>query len=144
MDASKRIDKEIAENPDWRGQTLANIRRIVLAADGEIIEEWKWMGTSCWSHDGLICAVDVLKDAVKVIFFKGANLPDPATLFNAELDGIARRAIKLSEGDVVDERALTTLIEAAVVLNVKTKAETPVGPKTKSRSAMIASKRKRP
>ncbi len=115
--ASRRIDQAIAGLADWRGQTLAAVRRIVHEADPEVTEEWKWMGTPVWSHAGNVCAADAHTNMVKMIFFKGARLPDPHGLFNAELGGTTRRAIKFFAGDRIDERALKTLIRAGVALN---------------------------
>jgi hypothetical protein len=117
-DATKQIDKEIAGLPDWRGHTLAAIRRIIHQADPEIVEEWKWMGTATFSHDGLVCAADAHTKVVKMIFFKGASVADPAGLFNAELAGSTRRAIKFAEGDRIDERALQKLVRDGVALNL--------------------------
>src|SRR6202046_2075013 len=119
MNASERIDKQIADLADWRGKTLANLRKIIHAADPEIIEEWKWMGSPCWSHGGLIFVGKAHKDKGKLTFPQGASLPDPDKLFNAGLDGNRWRAIDLSQGDRVNESALKNLIRAAVALNVK-------------------------
>jgi hypothetical protein len=120
---SERIDERIAELDDWRGETLAEVRRIVRAADPEIVEEWKWAkatspGVPVWSRDGGICTGETYKSVVKLTFFKGASLEDPAGLFNSSLDGKVRRAIDIREGEQVDEPALTELVRAAVALNV--------------------------
>jgi len=115
--ASRRIDRAIAELADWRGETLAAIRKIVHDADPDVTEEWKWMGTPVWCHDGNVCAADAHNEMVKMIFFKGARLPDPGGLFNAELGGTTRRAIKLFAGDRIDARALKQLVRAGVELN---------------------------
>src|SRR5579863_7349073 len=132
MNPSERIDKYIADFADWRGKMLANIRKLIHDADPEIIEEWKWMGSPCWSHDGLICVGNGHKDKVKVTFDQGASLPDPDKLFNNGLDGSRWRAIDLYEGDKVNERALKSLIRAAVAHNLaRQKAKTP--PARKSR-----------
>ena len=115
--ASERIDKRIAELGDWRGQTLDRMRRLIHEADPDVVEEWKWMGTPVWSHDGIICTGESYKAKVKLTFAKGASLEDPARLFNASLDGNVRRAIDIAEGEDVDAGAFKTLIQAAVVLN---------------------------
>ena len=117
MTPSERIDRLIAEITDWRGKTFAGIRKIILEADPEIIEEWKWMGSPVWSRAGIIAVANAHKEKVKITFAHGASLPDPDKLFNAGLEGNARRAIDLFEGDEVDERALKTLIRAAVDYN---------------------------
>jgi hypothetical protein len=117
MNPSKLIDKRIADLADWRGKMLANIRKVIHEADPEVIEEWKWMGSPCWSHDGLICVANAHKEKVKVTFAQGASLPDPDKLFNNGLDGNRWRAIDLYEGDKVNEGALKKLIRAAVAHN---------------------------
>ena len=117
MNPSDRIDELIAKTTDWRGKTLANIRKSILAADGEIIEEWKWMGSPVWSHDGIIAVATVLKEKVKLTFCNGAKLPDPDKLFNAGLTGNAWRAIDSFEGDKINDRALKNLIRAAIDFN---------------------------
>jgi hypothetical protein len=117
MNPSERIDQLIAGLTDWRGKTLASIRKIILKADREIIEEWKWMGSPVWSHDGMIAVGNAHKDKVKLTFSHGASLPDPDKLFNAGLGGNAWRAIDLFEGDKINERALRDLIRAAVDYN---------------------------
>src|SRR6202007_561934 len=106
MDASEQIDRLIAKTADWRGQTLARVRKTILAADREIIEEWKWMGSPVWSRDGMIAVGNAHKDKVKLTFSHGAELPDPDKLFNAGLEGGAWRAIDWFEGDAINERAL--------------------------------------
>jgi hypothetical protein len=121
--ASARIDEKIKELGDWRGKLLAKVREIIHEADPEIIEEWKWMGSPCWSHDGLICVGNAHKDKVKLTFSQGASLPDPDQLFNAGFDGNRWRAIDLYEGDSIHERALKNLIRAAVALNLKSKSK---------------------
>lgn len=115
--ASQLIDERIEELGDWRGQMLAKVRSLIQEADPEIMEEWKWRGTPVWSHDGMICTGETYKSAVKITFAKGASLEDPARLFNASLDGNARRAIDIHEGDEVDEEAFKQLIRAAIALN---------------------------
>jgi hypothetical protein len=125
MNPSERIDQLIAGLPDWRGKTLARIRKIILESDREIIEEWKWMGSPVWSRDGMIAVGNAHKDKVKLTFSHGASLPDPDKIFNAGLEGKVWRAIDLFEGDKVNERALKALIRAAIVhnqLKLKTKA----------------------
>jgi hypothetical protein len=115
--ASRLIDKRIKSLAGWRGETLARMRGLILAADPGIIEEWKWMGTPVWSCNGIICTGESYKAAVKLTFAKGASLPDPAGLFNASLEGNARRAIDIKEGETVDAQAFKTLIRAAIALN---------------------------
>jgi hypothetical protein len=117
MKPSELIDKKIAGLADWRGKMLANLRKIILDADPEIIEEWKWMGSPCWYHDGLILVANAHKDKVKLTFAQGASLPDPHKLFNAGLEVNRWRAIDLYEGDRVSERALKNLIRAAAAYN---------------------------
>jgi hypothetical protein len=120
--ASASIDAKIDSLGDWRGETLARVRAVVLAADPEIVEEWKWVkatnpGTPVWSHTGIICTGEIYKNAVKMTFAKGASLPDPSRLFNASLDGNVRRAIDFHKGEKIDEKALKALVRAAVALN---------------------------
>jgi len=125
MNASERIDELIAGLTDWRGKTLTNIRKSILAADREIIEEWKWMGSPVWSRDGIIAVGNAHKDKVKLTFAHGAQLPDPDKIFNAGLGGNAWRAIDLFVGDKIDERGLKNLVRAAIEYNqmkVKKKA----------------------
>src|SRR5262245_205772 len=117
MNASERIDQLIAEIPDWRGKTFAAVRKAILAADGEIIEECKWMGSPVWSRDGIIAVANAHKGKVKLTFDHGARLSDPDKLFNAGLEGNQRRAIDFFEGDKVNERALKALVRAAVEYN---------------------------
>ena len=119
--ASSFIDDRINELGDWRGKMLAKVRKIIHAADPEIVEEWKWMGTPVWSHGGIVCTGETYKSVVKMTFAKGASLSDPAGLFNSSLDGNVRRAIDIREGDKVDVTALRDLIRAAVALNLETK-----------------------
>src|SRR6202047_2224256 len=114
MNPSERIDELIEGLTDWRGKTLASLRKIILAADPEIIEEWKWMGSPVWSRDGMIAVGNAHKDKVKLTFSNGARLPDPDKLFNAGLEGNKWRAIDLFEGDKIHERALTNLVGSAV------------------------------
>jgi hypothetical protein len=115
--ASALIDEMIAELTDWRGKTLASVRKSILEADPEIIEEWKWMGSPVWSRDGMIAVGNAHKDKVKLTFSHGAKLPDPDKLFNAGLGGNAWRAIDLFEGDKLNQRALKNLVRAAIAYN---------------------------
>ncbi|GAA0834903.1 DUF1801 domain-containing protein [Cupriavidus pauculus] len=115
--ASQLIDEKIAAMTDWRGAMLGRLRAIVKAADPEVIEELKWRGVPTWSDNGILCTGETYKTAVKMTFAKGASLPDTAGLFNASLEGNTRRAIDFHEGDKIDEKALRTLIQAAVALN---------------------------
>jgi hypothetical protein len=115
--ASRLISKRIAELGDWRGETLARMRGLIKAADPEVVEEWKWMGTPVWAHDGGICTGESYKSIVKLTFHKGAFLKDPAKLFNSSLEGNMRRAIDIHEGEEVDAKAFKALIRAAVALN---------------------------
>jgi len=115
--ASKLISERIAELGDWRGETLARMRGLIKEADPDVVEEWKWMGTPIWSHDGGICTGESYKSIVKLTFFKGASLKDPAKLFNSSLEGNTRRAIDIHEGEEVDAKAFKALIRAAVALN---------------------------
>src|SRR5258706_11331513 len=117
MTPSERIDQLTAELTDWRGKAFATVRKTILEVDGEIIEEWKWMGSPVWSRDGMIAVANAHKGKVKLTFAHGASLPDPDKLFNAGLDGNMRRAIDYLEGDKVDERALKTLVRAAIDYN---------------------------
>jgi hypothetical protein len=121
--ASRLIDEKIRELGDWRGKTLGRVREIVHEADPEIVEEWKWMGTPTWCHGGIVCTGETYKSVVKMTFAKGAALQDPAGLFNSSLDGNARRAIDIHEGEKVDEADLKDLIRAAVALNLEGKGK---------------------
>ena len=115
--ASKLIDNRIVELGGWRGETLSRMRKLIKEADSDVVEEWKWMGTPVWSHDGIICTGESYKSVVKLTFAKGASLPDPSGLFNSSLEGKVRRAIDMHEGDKIDEKAFKALIRAAVALN---------------------------
>jgi hypothetical protein len=115
--ASELISKRIAELGDWRGETLSRMRELIKEADPDVVEEWKWMGTPIWSHGGIICTGETYKNVVKLTFLKGASLKDPARLFNASLDGNARRAIDIHEGAQVDGSAFKALVRQAVALN---------------------------
>ena len=121
--ASELIDARIATLGDWRGVKLAQVRALIHAADPDVLEEWKWRGVPVWSHGGQICTGESYKAAVKLTFLKGASVPDPSGLFNASLDGNARRAIDLHEGDVIDQAAFTALIRATVAVNLAKKTE---------------------
>lgn len=118
---SALIDARITELGDWRGQMLARVRAVIKSADPEVIETWKWRGVPVWEHDGMICTGETYKQVVKLTFHRGAALPDPHNLFNASLDGNARRAIDIRDGEVLNETALKQLISAAVELNVSKK-----------------------
>ena len=121
-DASAHIDARIAELDDWRGKTLAHVRSIILAAEPEVVEEWKW-GVPVWSHAGIICTGEAYKKHVKLTFANGAAIADPKGLFNSSLEGNVRRAIDIQEGETIDEKALGTLIRAAAAHNTKKKTK---------------------
>ena len=121
--ASASIDAKIEELGDWRGKTLAKVRAIIHAADPEIVEEWKWMGTPVFSHGGIVCTGETYKKVVKMTFAKGAVLKDPAGLFNSSLEGNVRRAIDIHEGETINEAALKDLIRAAVEVNLLFKSK---------------------
>jgi hypothetical protein len=120
--ASELISNRIAELGDWRGETLGKMRKLIKEADPDVVEEWKWMGTPVWSHDGIVCTGETYKSVVKLTFAKGASLEDPAHLFNSSLDGNVRRAIDIHEGEDVDEPAFKALFRQAVALNSSGKA----------------------
>jgi hypothetical protein len=127
--ASALIDRRVEELGDWRGETLARVRRLIREADPEIVEEWKWVksgrgGTPTWSHNGIVCTGETYKSVVKMTFAKGASLNDPSRLFNSSLDGKVRRAIDIHEDDHIDETALKRLIGEAVALNLHGKKTT--------------------
>ncbi len=115
--ASALISERIVELGDWRGETLGRMRKLIQEADPDVVEEWKWMGTPVWSHDGIICTGESYKNVVKLTFHKGASLEDTARLFNSSLDGNVRRAIDIHEGEEVDEAAFKALVRQAVALN---------------------------
>jgi hypothetical protein len=126
--ASDLISRRIAELGDWRGKTLSRMRKLIQAADPDVVEEWKWVkptnpGTPVWSHDGIICTGESYKSVVKLTFVKGASLKDPARLFNSSLDGNVRRAIDIREGEDVDESAFKALVRQAVALNGSRKSK---------------------
>ena len=127
--ASRLIDQRIKALGDWRGEILARMRALILEADPEMTEEWKWMGTPVWSHGGIVCTGETYKQVVKLTFARGASLKDPRGLFNSSLEGNTRRAIDIREGEVVDAKAFKALIQAAVAENLRAS-----GPKPKSRT----------
>ncbi len=129
--ASALIDAKIRELKDWRGKTLAKVRAIVHEADPEIVEEWKWMGTPVWSHEGIVCTGETYKTVVKMTFAKGAVLQDPSGLFNSSLEGNVRRAIDIHEGEEIDAAALRNLIGAAIALNLKSESKPKPKPQAK-------------
>ena len=122
-DASALIDRRIRELGDWRGEMLARVRAAIKDADPDVVEEWKWMGTPVWSHDGIICTGESYKNVVKLTFAKGASLKDPARLFNSSLDGNVRRAIDIRENEEFNEKAFKELVRAAIVINVAGRAK---------------------
>lgn len=115
--ASAMIDERVAGLGDWRGETLSRMREWIKEADPDVVEEWKWMGTPVWSHDGIICTGETYKAKVKLTFAKGAALKDPKKLFNSSLDGNVRRAIDIGEGEQIDEAAFKALVRSAIALN---------------------------
>jgi hypothetical protein len=119
------ISERIAELGDWRGETLGRMRRLIREADPEVVEEWKWMGTPTWSHDGIICTGETYQQVVKLTFARGASLADPAGLFNSSLDGKVRRAIDIHEGEDVGATAFKALVRAAVALNRSARSKPP-------------------
>jgi len=123
LSASELISLRIGQLGDWRGETLAKIRRLIREADPEVVEEWKWRGTPVWEHDGILCTGESYKKVVKLTFARGASLPDPAGLFNSSLEGNVRRAIDIPEGGDVDAAAFRTLIREAVALNTAARSK---------------------
>ncbi|GAC1374158.1 MAG: DUF1801 domain-containing protein [Aquirhabdus sp.] len=123
LSASELITKRISDLGDWRGETLQRMRKLIQEADPEVIEEWKWMGTPTWSHDGILCTGESYKKVVKLTFAKGASLEDPAKIFNSSLDGNVRRAIDIVEGGEVNEAAFKALIQEAVAFNRANKSK---------------------
>jgi hypothetical protein len=121
--ASELISKRIADLGDWRGRTLSRMRKLIQDADPDVVEEWKWMGTPVWSHDGIVCTGESYKSVVKLTFAKGASLKDPARLFNASLDGNVRRAIDIHEGEEIDGSAFKVLVRQAITLNSSGKSK---------------------
>jgi hypothetical protein len=128
--ASELISNRIVELGDWRGETLSRMRKLITAAVPDVVEEWKWMGTPIWSHDGIICTGESYKKVVKLTFAKGASLKDPARLFNSSLEGNVRRAIDIHEGEKVDASAFKALVRQAVALNSAGKSK----PATKAKA----------
>jgi hypothetical protein len=128
--AAELISKRIAELGDWRGKTLGRMRRLIKEADPDVVEEWKWMGTPVWSHDGIICTGESYTKVVKLTFARGASLKDPARLFNSSLDGNVRRAIDIHEGEELDESAFKALVRQAAALNGSGKSK----PRKKAKS----------
>ena len=121
---SQLIDERIEELGDWRGSMLSKVRNLIKQTDPEIVEEWKWRGTPVWSHDGIICTGETYKSVVKLTFAKGASLEDPSQVFNSSLEGNARRAIDIHEGEEIKEEALKVLIRDAIALNMSSKKPT--------------------
>ncbi|MCM6762057.1 DUF1801 domain-containing protein [Rathayibacter sp. ZW T2_19] len=143
MTPSDEIDALIARTPDWRGETLAELRRVVRAADPGIVEEWKWMGAPVWELDGILCVGNVFRAKVKLGFLHGASLPDPQGIFNGELGGNQRRSVEFAEGDRVDADALTALVQEAIALNrrrVGERAAAAVAKREAARAARAAAK----
>ena len=138
MNTSEQIDKKIADHPDWRGELLARLRRLVREAEPEILEELKWRGAPTWSHNGLVCVANIYKDTVKVVFAKGAKLADPDGMFNSELAGNAWRGMTLSENDKINACAFRNLVRSAVELNSDGNST-----KSQSKSTTAASRRRR-
>jgi hypothetical protein len=132
--ASELISQRIAELADWRGKTLGRMRKLIKAVDPVVVEEWKWMGTPVWSHDGILCTGESYKQVVKLTFAKGASLKDPARLFNSSLEGNTRRAIDIHEGEEVDESAFKALVREAIALNSSGKSKTAKKPSKKAKS----------
>ncbi|NRO97943.1 DUF1801 domain-containing protein [Paraburkholderia sp. NMBU_R16] len=141
MNPSERIDELIAGLTDWRGKTFAELRAAILEADPHIVEEWKWMGSPVWYCDGMIAVANAHKGKVKVTFLHGAHMPDPDKLFNAGLEGNARRAIDFFEGDKINKRAFKNLVRAAIVYNrtaLKKSRKTPADAETKTPKSKAA------
>jgi hypothetical protein len=142
--ASAAISQRIAELDDWRGEMLGRIRALIKEADPEIVEEWKWMGTPVFSHDGIVCTGESYKQVVKMTFAKGASLKDPSGLFNSSLDGNVRRAIDIHEGEKINAPAVKALIRAAVALNVSNKTASKKAPVKKAATKKPASTKAAP
>jgi hypothetical protein len=133
---SHLIDARIKELSDWRGETLARVRRLIKEADPDVVETWKWRGVPVWEHSGIICTGETYRQVVKLTFAKGASLKDPSHLFNSSLEGNVRRAIDIHEGDTIDEAALKALIRAALALNISMRATArPVRSRKRPKSA---------
>ena len=135
MTPSEKIDQLIAKLTDWRGKILSSVRKVILSADKEIVEEWKWMGSPVWERDGIIAVGNAHKDKVKLTFAHGASLPDPDKLFNAGLEGKVWRAIDLFEGDKIDAAALKKLVRAGIEFNREKKAKKKVAAKAAKKAA---------
>jgi hypothetical protein len=133
--ASQLITNRIAKLGDWRGETLARVRTLIKEAIPDVIEEWKWMGTPVWEHEGIICTGESYKSVVKLTFAKGASLKDPSRLFNSSLDGNTRRAIDIHEGEKVDASAFKSLVRAAAALNATGKSKTAEAAKTAKKAS---------
>jgi hypothetical protein len=131
--ASALIDERIKGLGDWRGKMLARVRKVIHEADPQVVEEWKWMGTPVWSHDGIICTGETYKSVVKMTFARGASLKDPSRLFNSSLDGNVRRAIDIHEGEKIDETALKALVREAVMLNLEGRSKPNAGRASRKR-----------
>jgi hypothetical protein len=131
---SRLIDARIAALNDWRGETLARVRKLIGEADPDVVEEWKWRGVPVWEHAGIICTGETYKSVVKLTFAKGASLEDPSGLFNSSLEGNVRRAIDIHEGDKIDEKALKALVRAAVALNTSRATARPARSQKKPKS----------
>lgn len=144
--AAEQITGRIAELKDWRGATLKRMRALISKADPDVIEEWKWMGTPVWSHDGIVCTGESYKNVVKLTFAKGAALQDPKRLFNSSLEGNTRRAIDIHEGEKVDESAFQALVRKAVALNGsgKSKPSKPAKAAKKAAPKRVAAKASKP
>jgi len=138
MNPSEQIDRKIADHPDWRGELLARIRRLVREAEPEILEELKWRGAPTWSYNGLVCVANIYRDTVKVVFAKGVKVADPERVFNSELAGNTWRGITLSKNDKINDRAFKNLVRSAVGLNSDAKSR-----KSQVESATIAKRRRR-
>jgi hypothetical protein len=137
MDASKIIDQKLASLTDWRGEKMKAIRKLIREVDPDIVEEWKWMGTPVWNHDGIVCLANAHKNVVKITFHKGAKLPDPQRVFNAGLGGNVWRAIDLFEGDTLNAEGFKGLVRAAIALN----GEKPAGRRAGGASSVTAKKK---
>jgi len=131
--ASELISKRIAELKDWRGETLGRMRKLIKEAVPDVVEEWKWMGTPVWEHDGIICTGESYKKVVKLTFAKGASLKDPGRLFNSSLEGNVRRAIDIHQGEEVDEPAFKALVREASALNSSGKSKGKPKPSKKAK-----------
>jgi hypothetical protein len=134
---SRLIDARIAELGDWRGEALAQVRKIIKQACPDVVETWKWRGVPVWEKDGIICTGETYKSVVKLTFARGAALEDPSGLFNASLEGNVRRALDIHEGDRIDDKALKALVRAAAALNASTRAAARPGPRAQASKARL-------